>query len=134
MCHRASAAVSALLLLSACAPAVESATFESHPPRPADAEVRIYRSQQPDCAFQEIGLLVWRPQSAWDSLDEGVAAMRQQARKMGGDAILDFRYSEPATGIDTGAPADSTRLETTSTRVHEPIATGTVIRYLGDGC
>jgi len=130
---RSSLFVAAAVLLAACR-SVDSATFADRDPRPADAEVRVFRSQQPACRFEEVGMVTWTPMTGLASLDDGVRAMRERAREMGGDAIIDFTYGVHSTGTSTSVSGDSSSVQATSSVVTEERASGTVVRYLEDGC
>ena len=125
--------LASLSLFAACV-SVDSATFATHPPRPDDAEVRVYRAQQPSCSFDEIGLVTWSPRHDFESLEEGVTGMKQRAREMGGDAIVDFAYVRRETGVSTTISSDSTGAEATSTVQTQTTASGTVVRFREPGC
>ena len=129
------------LAFMACASPIDSAVFLPEPvaPRPADHPVRIYAGTLPSCPYQEVGIVVWEPTSSWHDLEDGVAAMRERARTMGGDAIAGFRFGEEASGFNTSttARADSAGNVTTvatGSVSRSRFASGTVIRYTGPGC
>ena len=122
-----------LVVLASCR-SVDSATFASYPARPADADVRVFRTQQPACAFDEVGLVTWSPMTGFESLEDGLVAMKRRAREMGGDAIVGFSYGQRSTGVSTTISSDSTGATSTSSIDTEDIATGTVVRYREPGC
>lgn len=122
-----------LVVLASCR-SVDSATFASYPARPADAEVRVFRSQRPACEFEEVGIVRWSPLHGWESLEDGVTAMKQRAREMGGDAIVDFTYGQHTTGLTTTVSSDSTGATSKASLDTEDIATGTVVRFREPGC
>lgn len=87
-----------VLLLAGCGPTVQSMTLspEQFPARQADHPIPIYRSSVPQCAFEEVGLLIGSPR--WRSLDRLAERMRADARRMGGDAIIALSTPQPASG------------------------------------
>lgn len=132
-----SAAVAAsfalLASLAGCAPQLDAAVFMTAPPAPADHPVRVYRGQAPECAYEELGLLIWK-RSGWDELQEGVEAMRVRAAEMGGDAIVAFDYGVNTAGMRTTTTADSASVRSTSSIVTQAVASGTVVRFTDRSC
>ncbi len=121
-----------LLLLAGCAPAVQSVSFGSGTAAspPSDAPVRVYGEQRPRCPVQEVGLVTGSPANGWQSGDRVLAAMRQRAREMGGDAIVGLTSEQVAEGSSgvvvngTGAVAGSST----------PVWKGTVVRFTDPSC
>ena len=124
----------AALTLAACGSAVDSAVFMSAPPVPSGAEVRVYRTQMPACAYDELGLVTWRPRHGWKKLQEGVDLMRERAAEMGGHAIVGFSLGERTNGTTTTISSDSANVTARSSVSTEMVASGTVIRFRDGGC
>lgn len=122
-----------LSFVVACSP-IQSATFSTHPPRPDGAAVRVFAGQEPVCDYEEIGLVMWAPQHALHDLEDGVRRLRDRAREMGGDAIIDFRVGSRESGVVTRISGDSTSTTARTTIQRQTGAGGTVVRWIGDGC
>lgn len=83
--------------------------------------------------------MLWKKKGRFDSLGDGAEAMRDRAREMGGDAIVDFGLGREQRGVTTRVSSeiddDSARTITSRTQVdHRTTASGTVVRYTDDGC
>ena len=111
----------AAVAVSACSPAVRSGRFVPAPPNPPDHEIRIYSTKLPACAYEELGLVSAKARHIWNSMEDLLAAARQRAREMGGDAIVSVREVPEVTGHG----------ESISTK---DSVTGTVIRFKDPGC
>jgi hypothetical protein len=120
--HRLTALVLPALVLqaTACSPSIQSASFGPtlQPTRMAD--VRVYSTQQPACAYRELGIVAGPATDLFTSLQSIVDGMRSRAAAMGGDALVQFR---PA-----GEPAGAERADASS-RSSGFIAT--VVRFDG---
>src|SRR5688572_30499098 len=85
--------MTALVLLAACVPVIESMRTTPAPldPRPAGHAVRLYTSTRPRCPYDEIALL-----SAEDTglmryallSDQTAELLRARVRSLGGDAMV----------------------------------------------
>ncbi|HSJ08863.1 MAG TPA: hypothetical protein VK928_03095 [Longimicrobiales bacterium] len=122
------------VLLGACSSGLDSAVFMSAPPLPATEEVRIYRTQRPECPYDELGLVTWQRSNGWKKMQEGVEKMRARAREMGGNAILDFSLGDRMDGTSTRISADSAGVSVGSTTTTSTLITGTVVRFRDAGC
>jgi hypothetical protein len=120
-------AVASALLASACAPKVRSAVFMTAPPTPSDQDVRIYRTQMPRCAYDELGVVTWP--NASRKLQAGVEKMRARAREMGGHAIVGFSMGERINGTTTTVSSDSSHTVIGSSVDLQTLVSGTVIRF-----
>lgn len=113
----------AIAMLAACSPAVRVTTFRSElpPPRPTDHAISIYYSKLPSCDFNEIGLLSASPRSRFTSMAEVQARMVAEARKMGGDALVNVSDGSEVSG---GGEYISS----------ERVIKGTVVRFTDPSC
>ena len=118
--------------ISGCATSVRSAVFMSAPPVSPDHDVRIYQTQMPSCAYDEIGIVTWPGSSR--KLQEGVEKLRARAREMGGHAIIGFSIGERTTGTTTTVSGDSTSVVATSSLNIQNSVSGTVIRFRNADC
>ncbi len=127
-----------MLLVVGCGPTVQSMILspERPPAREADHPIPIYRSSVPQCAFQEVGLLVGFPR--WRSLERLAERMRADARRMGGDAIIALSSPQPASGGSvvgvTLADASPALIVGTVSGDESRQFTGTVIRFADPLC
>lgn len=62
----------------------------------------------------------------------GVAEIGQRAREMGGDAIVDFSFGEQTAYVMNDGR--STSMQTRTTPVTAPRASGTVVRFTDRAC
>lgn len=120
--------------LAACGSAVDSAVFMSAPPVPSGAEVRIYQTQTPACAYDELGIVTWRPKNPWQKLQKGVGQMRERAAEMGGHAIVGFSIGERTHGTTTTISSDSANVTASSSVDTQTVVSGTVIRFREGSC
>jgi len=82
------AAAFVLALATACAPATKITVLHQHPPKPADSPMPIFHLDQPQCDFQEIGIVNSRRPTKFVPMKEVTTALRAEARKIGGDALV----------------------------------------------
>ena len=118
----------ALALLCSCAPAVRATRLSAVPyePRPADYPIRMYQSERPRCAFEEVGLVTSRQRNQLIPMDQVVEALRAQARQLGGDAVVGVGESDQLQGaalVGRSVIAD-----------RDPVVSGTVIRFKDSEC
>ncbi len=75
------------VVVSGCVSA-NSVPFLTPPPepRPADHAVGFYAESRPRCRYDEIGTVSARKNSS--TMDAMLEALRQQVRKIGGDAVI----------------------------------------------
>jgi hypothetical protein len=145
------AAMTALLLVMACAPAIESMRTTPAPldPRPADHAVRLYTSTRPRCPFEEIALLTAEDTGfmRYSLLSDQTAdLLRARVRSLGGDAIVGLGEVIQDDGVTTtqtvsrSSTADTTgssssvqvKTDVTPNRTHR--LQGLVVRFTRDGC
>ena len=83
--------------LTACAPVVESSFHQSaiftRDPKPNSCEIPIYRSSEIRRPYQIIGMVQAYPRHWIGKVYFGnpITAMRKEARKVGGDALVDVQ-------------------------------------------
>ncbi|MGR3915128.1 MAG: hypothetical protein OD918_11580 [Gammaproteobacteria bacterium] len=82
------AATLAITLSAACAPATNTTILHHHPPTAPDSPMPIFRLNQPQCDFQEIGIVKSRRPSKFTPMETVTNALRDEARKIGGDALV----------------------------------------------
>jgi hypothetical protein len=111
-----------LAAVCGCTAATRATRFAAYPPRPADHEIRIYRTTVPEEPYEEIGIVSSRQRNKFISMEAVLESLKQQAREMGGDAIIGLTEANEAQGFvgDTGI------LD------RDPVLSGTVIRFLED--
>jgi len=121
-----------LALLLGCSPKVERVRLlpVQLPPKPVDFPIQLYSDKDPECPFEEIGLVVSRKRNAFVSMEEVTESLRAEARKMGGDAVIKVKLGSVVTGGSVGTYGDfsSVDVEQKST------ISGTVIRWLEANC
>ena len=107
-----------LVALSACSPTVYGTAFVSLPPKEPDSVISVYEATSPACLFEEIGMLT-SPFNKWVSIDGGLTfrrnltmekvldAFRDEARELGGDALITPVSLRSLEGVDQSSSADS---------------------------
>lgn len=130
---RLSTAALVLMLAAGCSPAVQSAVLVPDPPepRPPLAPVRIYAEARPDCALREIGTVRAYARGPGQSAEEVVNAMRERARRMGGDAIVGFATDEVVDGGVAVPVGDGAAVISSSSKT---VYKGTVVRFDSREC
>ncbi len=63
-------------------------------PRPTQASIAVYSSQQPTCDYTEIAIVKARRETWMISNDAALHALRSKARKLGGDALVRLAFDE----------------------------------------
>jgi hypothetical protein len=109
--------------LAACGPSIDSARFVDAMPGPRAAEVQLFSTKVPACAYDEIGLIRGDKRSGFDSLQEVVDGMRARARDMGGDAIIAVgmgKHLQGSSAVETGESSS--------------VLSGIVVRFKDSGC
>ena len=107
-------------------PQIQSARFGDPEPAATTVEILIFSSKQPECEYEEIGLVSGRQRGFWTTLENVLEKMRERAREMGGHAIVGLGTSEVVTGgTET---AGSVSLNTTGRLA------GTVVRFTDPSC
>ena len=105
-----------------CTPATRATRFATYPPRPPGHEVRIYKTTLPNRRYEEIGLVSSRQRNKLISMESVLKALKNEARQMGGDAIIGLTEVNETQGF----AGDTGRLD------RDPVLSGTVVRFLDD--
>ena len=119
---RAIALITLFSILSSCAPATRTTVFQNYSPRPDDHPIKIFRHKMPKCEYEEIGIVSARQRNKLISMNKVMNSLQNQARKLGGDAIIGFTEANPVHNI-SGAGID-----------RDPVLSGTVIRFKRRDC
>jgi hypothetical protein len=113
-----------LNIIAGCGPRVRSARFGEQPaPREDGPPIQVFSTRLPECPYEELGLVRVEKGHGLTSLQAMLDAMRDRARRMGGDAVVGVGHISTAEG---GATAGSV---TTGAGL-----AGTVIRFTDAGC
>lgn len=109
-----------LVTICGCTPATRATRFSTYPPQSPGHEIKIYRTTLPDQPYEEIGLVSSRQRNKFISMEAVLESLKEEARKMGGDAIIGLTENNETQGFvgDTGI------LD------RDPVLSGTVIRFL----
>ena len=110
-----------VIILCGCTAATRVTRFATYSPRPVGHEIRIYRSTLPDRPYEEIGIVSARQRNKFISMEQVLNSLREEARKMGGDAIIELREANEVRGF----------ISDTGLLDRDPVLSGTVIRFLG---
>jgi hypothetical protein len=142
---------SAVLLLAACLPKIESMRTTPVPleARPAGHPIRLYFTTRPRCPYEEIAMLAAGEQDLMRyplRSDQTAELLRARARQLGGDAIIGLgeviedrgvttthTVSRTTTG-DSTASQSTTALTTDVTPNRTRHLQGTVVRFTRDDC
>jgi len=94
MIRRLSGYICLLVLMSGCAITVQSAQLsnQKYPPQPSYHPIEVYQDVLPETPYVEIAAVKARKRGT-DSVKKVVSALQEQARKLGGDAIIDLSES-----------------------------------------
>ena len=117
-----------LIILIGCTPAIRSSRYteEYIPPKPTNYPIRVYRTTLPTCPFEEIGHVSARQRNKLITMDSVMDALRDQAREMGGDAIIGLSEDDQTQGgVISGGSIILDR---------DPVLSGTVIRFTDPDC
>lgn len=110
-----------------CAPSVRvqsTALVTGLAPRPEDHPIQLYGSALPECPYEEVALVSARGKRSASS--QLLDAVRDQARKMGGDAVLGLSQD---TDISGAVPVGAIIVP-----VKRLVISGTVIRFRDPHC
>ena len=89
-------------------------------------QIRFYDTQQPRCAYKELGRVTAEGDWLFSSWNSVVKKFRGKAHDLGGDAVLSLRERDRITGAVISPNQVST------TESHS--LTGTVIRFVNPAC
>jgi hypothetical protein len=113
-----------LSIVVGCGPRVTSARFGEQPaPREDGPPIQVFSTKLPECPYEEVGLVRVEKRHGMTSMQAMLDAMRDRARRMGGDAVVGVGHT---SAVEGGAAAGTV---TTAAGL-----TGTVIRYTGAAC
>ena len=122
------------LALIRCSPAVNRVYLlpEPLPPKPPGHPITLYLDKEPQCPYQEIGLVTSRQRNKLVSMDTVIESLRKEARKMGGDAVIHITLGDKAIGaVVSHQPSFKS---STVIVDHDPIVKGTIIKWLSEDC
>jgi hypothetical protein len=127
-----------VLVLTACGPATRTTILKDKlpAPKPADAPIRVYTEQQrPACPFEELAVVAAsdraKPAITEDDLLE---SLREQARKVGGDAIAGLSSEDRLRRVSGHPEATYSGLVPTATTKVTHTVSGTVVRFTDPKC
>ncbi len=115
-------------VLVSCSPAVNRVylTQEKLPSKPDDFPIKLYSDQVPKCPYQEIGVVTSRQRNRFVSMEEVTEALRSEARRMGGDALVKVTLGDKTMGVS--------KVGNAFIADHDPVLQGTVIKWVQDDC
>ena len=114
------------IALIGCSPAVRSAEFVQRPPQDTAHPIRFFQQLSPECAFEELGTVTATRPNRFVSMNDLVEAIRTRARRMGGDAVMNFADTEETRGV---IPSNAGPIITS-----DGVLSGTVIRFTDRNC
>ncbi len=86
--------LAAMVFATACGPSMKTQVRVELDPLPADHEVKVFASDLPTCAYEEVGLIA----------SEDLDATLKKARQMGADGVIGTILAE------AGRPAGDARI------------------------
>jgi ABC-type sugar transport system substrate-binding protein len=117
--------LTALAGVTGCGPAVQSTPFAVLSPQSTDRPVAIYSTKSPECAYEEVGLVSARQRSSWfNSMTDVLDALKERARAMGGDAVIQVSEGREVSGGGSNGGNVSS----------DAVLSGTVIRFTEADC
>ena len=115
MSVRACLAVAATVTLLGCGLSIATTPLSGpYPPRPDDAEVLVWSVATPECPFEELTLITVR--EGLDARGLALEGMKQEARQMGGDALIGLRPAFRGEGDEPGLSATVVRFSSAECR------------------
>jgi len=85
------APLAVLACVLGCTPNIRTVRMtEPYPPRPASAEIGVWSVDLPGCPFEELGL-VTATEDLFSHDGQFLDALKDEAREMGGDALIGLR-------------------------------------------
>ncbi len=114
-------------LLSGCGPTISSSVFIAAPPKPRDHVVAVFMTKAPSCPYEEIGIVTASEGAFAGGVDTYFPAMKDRARKMGGDALLGYKQGSRPSGAVAVAPG-------VVGVANEEVHSATVIRFTDASC
>jgi hypothetical protein len=132
------ATLSLLALLAGCGssgpsqPQVKAVDYKNYSPRPVGHSIELFGvSSPPGCPFEELGVI----ESEGDS-EAVLSALREKAREMGGDAIINVETEQRAiSSHGSGWTSSSGRVSTSNENfTYVPVIGGSVVRWVTNDC
>lgn len=114
-------------LVSGCGPTVSSSVFTPAPPKATDHPVAVFMTKTPSCPYEEIGVVSVSEGAFSGGVDTYLPALKDRARKMGGDALLGYRLGSRASGATAVAPG-------VVGLANEEMHSATVVRFTDPAC
>jgi hypothetical protein len=113
-----------LSIVAGCGPRVRSARFGEQPaPREGGPPTQVFSTKLPECPYEELGLVRVEKGHGLTSMQAMLDAMRDRARRMGGDAVVGVGHISAVEGsVAAGSVTTAGGLA------------GTVIRYTDSAC
>jgi len=112
-----------VLFVLSCSPATRSTKFQSYEPTSQSQDIKIMRTKIPVCDYEEVGIVNARKRNVFVSMEEVIESLKDEARKMGGDALIGLSEDNQIVMVtEHGVVARKT------------VLTGTVIRFTDRGC
>lgn len=121
------AASVSVALLVACGPTISSAVFVLAPTMPRDHPITVFMTKAPECPYEELGVVTVSEGAFAGGVDTYVPAMKDRARKMGGDALLGYKQGSRTSGAVAVAPG-------VVGIANEEMHSATVIRFRDASC
>ncbi|MBA4157913.1 MAG: hypothetical protein H0X65_10615 [Gemmatimonadetes bacterium] len=97
-----SAAGLLVLMTTACAPSIQSASFQATLSPTRMEDVRVFTTRVPACEYEELGIVTSEPPNLFTHLQAVVDGMRRRAALMGGHALVELR---PRSQAAAGSPS-----------------------------
>jgi hypothetical protein len=109
--------------VSGCAPAMQTTRLSStvHPAKPIDAPIELFYTKAPTRPYEELGIVSARQRNKFISMDQLTASIRQQAQRMGGDAVIGLSLGDKKMGAVVSG--NSVIVD------HDPVLQGVVVRW-----
>lgn len=111
----------ALVSLAGCSARTQSARFVQAAPAPETQPVTFFSTRVPTCPYEELGIVRGYADTGFTKLQTVLDDMADEARRMGGHAIVGISQSHSADGDD-------------GERVRGNGLFGTVIRFTSPDC
>lgn len=115
-------------LIFGCSPAVNKVYLLSDklPPKPKNHPIKIFQNKLPECPFEEVGYVTSRQRNKLISMESVMESVRDAAREMGGDAVMNLTWGEQNMG---GVVSNNAIVID-----HDPVLSGTIIRWTEENC
>jgi hypothetical protein len=93
-------------IVASCGPVVKTSRLSdsAYQPKAENEPIKVYVENFPECPFEELAIVVASTGAFSGDLNSFVPAMKNEARKLGGDALLLKISIESATGYVEVSP------------------------------